>query len=1167
MEAVNSSATQMYSVIDDAYDSLCYGQSEMRYYCVKDTVVHLEVSAGFEPFAIEWEMCGYFGGAPYHGLFSVSGITVSNTGEDDDQVPLEVSSCEFICQQGYETVITLIRDQDDEDVIGAEGGWEGAYYSILSMDGKKRLVGGTLSTGFTRNHTICLPEGEYLFIFDRSSSTLAPRKIISEICSVVLVGTQESIYLVVDSHYNCVGSVVATSSSDLTPNKQLSGIGTCGPREVTTLPFLMYDDILSDHGARNASMLLQLTKIGGFSSGDPSDVVYQEVLDFGMTGDICLADGCYDMDLVQYTQAQSSGSGAIGSLVPNPLGDNAIWNSTLGIAWHLCGFKSGSVPFHGHVCVERRYDMCYGLSGCPILKTYVHSSDRSLAIFTSSVPDPVVSNHHLHFIADAVPLHGVSELCELEDGCYEVFLGGGERNYANSSEQFHLCGIRSDLPATLTLCLSDSGSKCAVSNIVHKHCHNMSLIGNTPSRTFEHSFIKIDTYGDGWGESRYKIRSLPTGPSNSSKSVAYEGKKIAEGTLSDGGYGIDHLCLMEACYMLYITPSDDSNEIAWWLCGRFGNAVDALYDQHLHFCVDKNGNCQFLENSDSRNTVDDFDTVTDDDFPNVDENGYLTTDLPTSSPTSAPTRVGQTFAPSSLPTIITSQPTYAPSPGPTAFDWHRFGPSTVANIRLLIDLRSSVPSDELNIAYLTTSIGFSVQKLLETVLSNYSVATNSNTPANICGIEVKISSTTIGTRSSGSSSIGSRRRESVNGHSDLEFDVSPSPTAFPNIYTDMHATSVDRLKHMITSSSIATMDTAYSDVRVLPSSERTYNCEVTIQLISRLSNNSDRVSNYLESVEDLQLQQHVVANIMQYSYDNRDYEYYFDRVYYFMDRDGNTIDLINFRMELLNVSEFISLPPHHQLTFAMPGANRSVADYDHLHFPSLRGVYNTIISSTMSNPENDDESSGVYGTQTLWLYLVGQPWLLGGAVVVMILLCVAMLFYGYSGCKHLGGNATNKHVRLKVEDSLQEFEMINAHINSSATGSGSDSDVEVELKESAEKNSLTKMTKVKEDDAYTYNVLRPRVDTTDSADRTAGLELEEEELRGEDPVEGNQSSDKVDVEDGTTKGGGGVGFGGVRGLLSNAARNTKKTISDLKPSIGKQNKYDRVADFDGENEV
>lgn len=98
-------------VVDDAFDSLCYGDNDMRSYCLPDGQYQLEVSHGFFPSEVSWSMCGVTGGAPYSIDFGLLN-----------------GHCEFLCDGG--AMVDLVM----KDAYG--DGWSGVRHVCSINDSR-----------------------------------------------------------------------------------------------------------------------------------------------------------------------------------------------------------------------------------------------------------------------------------------------------------------------------------------------------------------------------------------------------------------------------------------------------------------------------------------------------------------------------------------------------------------------------------------------------------------------------------------------------------------------------------------------------------------------------------------------------------------------------------------------------------------------------------------------------------------------------------------------------------------------------------------------------------------------------------------------------------------------------------------------------------------------
>jgi subtilisin family serine protease len=123
-------------VADGAYDSLCYGSSQSRKYCLPNGEYHLNVSSGYYDNEVSFNICGVNGGAPFNGTFRIR-----NNGE----------TCYQFCPPGYVlNNLTLFDSYGD--------GWQSAYFGTYNSDGTQ-MYGGTMHDGSKSIFEQCLPVG------------------------------------------------------------------------------------------------------------------------------------------------------------------------------------------------------------------------------------------------------------------------------------------------------------------------------------------------------------------------------------------------------------------------------------------------------------------------------------------------------------------------------------------------------------------------------------------------------------------------------------------------------------------------------------------------------------------------------------------------------------------------------------------------------------------------------------------------------------------------------------------------------------------------------------------------------------------------------------------------------------------------------------------------
>ena len=208
---------------------------------------------------------------------------------------------------------------------------------------------------------------------------------------------------------------------------------------------------------------------------------------------------------------------------------------------------TGTIPSSAPLCVDESYSTCYGLTGCPVLKSHAHRSSF-LEAFIS-----VIDVSGIEMVHSTVALHGIKEMCGFLPGCYKVAVTGKN----NADGLFDLCGTQATAPGMGQICIA----KNEYNNTVCSSNSVKSLTCPPPSTGTDKStpliMIKFDAYGYGWNaEVRYIITEYQK------KAVLYTG------TLTDGQFGVDKLCLVQGkCYNLDVTDGYGSEQSIWSLCG------------------------------------------------------------------------------------------------------------------------------------------------------------------------------------------------------------------------------------------------------------------------------------------------------------------------------------------------------------------------------------------------------------------------------------------------------------------------------------------------------------------------------------------------------------------------------------------------------------------------
>ena len=561
-----------------ALDSLCDGYSATKRYCFHDGMYTLRVESGQFPNENEWEMCGIKGGAPYVGQFEVLSSHTHN--------------CVFVCDGRPLTTLLMSDSYGD--------GWNGAYYNIFSFDGVL-LFGGSLEDGTVGSHRLCLPVGCSLLLMGAVGE--ASSEVSYSLCG--FEGTVDDIVNVcVDETTGActVSAVEPDSAVDCDQSRDHSG--------VDVMLFHFREEEGEEDGLTGGVVSLTIT--------DPlnSNAVVAEkslVNDFKGIYEICLRDGCYDVDI----QVHSEEGDPVDAM------------------WIVCGTR-GVAPWKATLCVNKQYNFCYGLSNCPLLLSYAQRSDmHRYLVYHSIVDENGFPSNEVTLFGN---VHGAHELCGLSVGMHSIYVGAGKYGGVdNRRNELHLCGQQLTLPVSATMSvLSENSSDCVLSAVRHPSCSSGKV---------SHDMVLLDSYGDGWGVSAfYQIRiGTATGP------VMHTGK------MTSGQIKVDELCLpTNTCFWLTVEAGEFADEILWVLCGYVGDAPSSQ-----GFCT-TDTTCEFINADD-----DVYDKEDDDDFNDIDDTltnfptPSPTTSSPTNQPTQTPTR--HPDSPSQEPTQSPHSPTKSPS--------------------------------------------------------------------------------------------------------------------------------------------------------------------------------------------------------------------------------------------------------------------------------------------------------------------------------------------------------------------------------------------------------------------------------------------------------------------------------------------------------------------------
>ena len=145
-------------IVDNAFDSLCYGDEGSHEYCLQPGCYGFEVTKGYGANEVQWNFCNEIGGAPFTGTFCI-----------------ENSRCSFTCDENREVGIPLTLTDSYGD------GWNGAYYDIYSDMGES-LFGGTMIDGQEEVHNVCLLKGSCYYVFFEAAGT-DPREVGFSMCN------------------------------------------------------------------------------------------------------------------------------------------------------------------------------------------------------------------------------------------------------------------------------------------------------------------------------------------------------------------------------------------------------------------------------------------------------------------------------------------------------------------------------------------------------------------------------------------------------------------------------------------------------------------------------------------------------------------------------------------------------------------------------------------------------------------------------------------------------------------------------------------------------------------------------------------------------------------------------------------------------------------------
>ena len=465
-----------------------------------------------------------------------------------------LGQCKQTCNGAF-TNITLFDTYGD--------GWGGSYYGIYNQQGKQ-LFGGSLPDDQEWNYEICLPANSCSTVLIETNDE-DPDEVFYEICGYV-ASYHEVVTLCVDNNHNCTASTGSASN-----NSCLSGSAS------NNIPIYLFDREVNGWNG-------QMYTITNESGEKLVDITLES--NFSSVYSACLPDGCYDLEVGSTSLSQ-----------PNEF-------------WSTCGFR-GTVPWKSKICLEQKYNLCYGVSGCYYFKSYMHESDLQRYF----IYDPSTYNQ----VVDLDNIHGVHDMCSLPDGTYDIFVGAGKS--MSGPNEVEICNQKVSIPSITTISSFNNGTTCSI----QKHKDLSCATGGSHKVTI--SIVMIDTFGDGWSDGLGKFIIK-----DASNNI------VSQGSLQDGFLGIATSCLQIGfSYKLSVSARQYGDEIAIVMCGAVKSLISNAY-----FLVTATG-CTFADSDDDKYFI-----IDDDDFPRI-----LT---PTLAPSVQPSQSVVTKTP--VPTLI---PTLAPS--------------------------------------------------------------------------------------------------------------------------------------------------------------------------------------------------------------------------------------------------------------------------------------------------------------------------------------------------------------------------------------------------------------------------------------------------------------------------------------------------------------------------
>lgn len=481
--------------------------------------------------------------------------------------------CKFVCS--YATIKLLLNS-------ASNSGWQNAYYGLYSEASGTQLYGGTMFTTDVENFTVCLADGTYILLFEQIGDD--PKDVSIGVCSV-RVGSKDIVRLTI-ADGKCTASLINPTIDGCSADHGLS-----------QLRFKLFSPGRNGWGGNTVTLGNSALNVSVVA---PANMTFLSVIP------VCLPNGCYSLDIDGDTRADF---------------DDAFWIA--------CSFK-GSVPWHADVCVDSAYGLCYGLTGCPIIKSYSKTSFLQWFFVYSDSGDEVFELGNVH---------SVQELCELPDGCYNFMVGAGFEYDDNSVNSVNICGTKTTLSSTGRICVNGSAislghygrseAVCVASDVVDtRSLCNAGVVLNP--------LVLLSRSAKGWSNLYYYIETE-------------RGSTIYYGTLASGQISIDYNCFEKGARYYLSTDYSYEDDALFIMCGQVGGmgiyrAEFVVTSSGCYFTSTGgggNGNYGYYSTTDDETddgSANDDNTygngggvnVTDDDFPNFV--AIITTFPPTLKP-------------------------------------------------------------------------------------------------------------------------------------------------------------------------------------------------------------------------------------------------------------------------------------------------------------------------------------------------------------------------------------------------------------------------------------------------------------------------------------------------------------------------------------------------------